>query len=594
MAGDKMVELSNREYYEILIYSVALIGVVIVNCFLYLRAKKIMLVQYFFRLEILVSLWMIAKIFKIIANDYQNLWFWVLVEYIGICYFSVEFFGFCYIYKHEKVLPKGLHIFLLAIATINYIVLFTNPYHHLFYRHIRMIHSIKGPYFYVHTTFSYMLALFGIFILISSKMNKNLTKRDKTLLTVGLLFPLMINLLYISRLIHVPFDLTPITYNIMMLSFAYAAFRNDYFDVQLVTRMMIMDNLYEGIVILDKDHRILEYNRRMNELLVPVVHIKKYLYFEEVFKRFEPFVDNYETVAETYKAFIRSPIAEMKTDIEVCFSGEQYTYMFSLQKTYSTNGEYTGNIIKFVDMTEYHTLLYELENKNYELQEINMALNENISVKKRLVVEKERNRASKEVHDILGHSVTLVISLLEIIHSTYEKEPDFAKEKIKQAMEITRNGLKQLKQSLTKKKDRTIETDTLIEDLEKLIDEFTLSGVEVEFITNHYLIRINPKYYDTIYRICQESMTNALRHGHASKITIAVRFSESSVDIIIADNGLGCSMLEKGNGLKGMEQRINELNGFFSCGSPDGVGFNLHANIPVARALSNINEAEPI
>ncbi len=89
-------------------------------------------------------------------------------------------------------------------------------------------------------------------------------------------------------------------------------------------------------------------------------------------------------------------------------------------------------------------------------------------------------------------------------------------------------------------------------------------------------------------------MTNALRHGKATRITIAVRFAEESVDIIIADNGAGCMKLVKGNGIKGMEQRVNELEGFFSCGSPDGEGFNLHVTIPITREVSNINNLEVI
>jgi signal transduction histidine kinase len=89
-------------------------------------------------------------------------------------------------------------------------------------------------------------------------------------------------------------------------------------------------------------------------------------------------------------------------------------------------------------------------------------------------------------------------------------------------------------------------------------------------------------------------MTNALKHGHAKKITIAVRFSEHSVDIIIADNGVGCEEFTKGNGIKGMEQRVKELDGFFSCGSPDGEGFNLHVTIPIIRELTNINDVEMI
>lgn len=590
-----MESLTTRDFLEIVIYTLGIIGVVIINCFLFLRAKKIVLVQYFFRLQTLVGFWMIAKIFKVIAPDADAMWLWVLVEYFGICYFSVELLAFGYIYKYNKLMTYKTHGIFVALATFNYLVLFTNEYHHLFYKEVLLIHSVKGPYFYVHTAFSYILIIVAIYMLITSEANNQFTKKDRVILLIGLFIPLLTNLGYITKLFNLQYDLSPITFNIMMLSFGFAAFRNNHYDMQMMTRLKILENLYEGIIILDKDNRIIEFNKKISEIVSPIVTIKKYTKFDHLFDPLEPFIIDYSNTADVYQEFINSSIPETKSEVVIQHKdGSKSQYIFSLQKTYSIHGEYTGTIVKFVDMSEHHQLMEELENKNIELQEINTRLNENISVKKRLVVEQERNRASKEVHDILGHSVTLVISLLEMIKATYVKEPDFTKEKVSQAMEITRNGLNELKQSLTKKKDSSINTETLVEDLEHLTDEFALSGVDVEFITNHYPIKIKPKYYDTIYRICQESMTNALRHGKASKITIAVRFSEHSVDIIIADNGKGCDDFTKGNGIKGMEQRVKELDGFFSCGSPDGEGFNLHVTIPIVREMSNINNVEVI
>lgn len=586
-----MVLLSINNYVEIIVYTLAIIIVIIINTILFLRTKKIELVYDFFRLQGLMAIWMISKIFKVISVS-DEMWIWVVIEYIGVCYFGVGIVAFGYNYKYNRKLPKKMYYLLIALATFNYLALFTNDYHHLFFEEVRVINSVKGPLFYVHTLFSYMTAISGIYMIMTSKVNQNFNRSDKVIFFVGLFLPLAANIVYVFRLVAVPFDVTPIAYNIMMLSFGVIAFKNNYYDVQMMTRNMILENLYEAIVILDKDNRIIEFNKKMSQLLKPIASLKKYSKFEHVFDQLEPYVVDYSNVSETYVKFVSTPMTQTKSEIELQYNQKIFNFTFSLQKTYSKFGEYTGTIIKFVDMSEYHQLVRELESKNSALQQINRTLNENISVKKRLIVEQERNRASKEVHDILGHSVTLVISLLEMIKATYEKEPDFAKEKVSQAMEITRKGLGELKKSLTHKKDTNITTDTLIEDLEKLTVEFSASGVDVEFITNHYKVKIQPKYYDTIYRICQESLTNALRHGKASKITIAVRFSEQSVDIIIADNGIGCKLFIKGNGIKGMEQRVNELDGFFSCGSPDGEGFNLHVTIPMSRELLNINDVE--
>lgn len=586
-----MNQLPMSSYAEVIFYTFSIILVIIINTVLFLRTKKIDLVYDFFRLQILMGIWMFAKVFKIITSD-NELWLWILVEYIGICYFGVGIVAFGYNYKYNRKINRKIVILLTVIATLNYIGLFTNDLHHLFFKEVLVVHSIKGPFFYVHTVFSYIASIIGFYMIITSKINKNFTLSDRIIFIMGLLLPLISNIVYVFDMMYVPFDVTPIAYNVMMLSFGVVAFKNNYYDVQMMTRNMIIENLYEAIIILDKDNRIIEFNKKMNQLIKPYLDLKKYSKFEIVFNQMEDYIVDFDQVKENYFKFISTPKSQSKMEIEIHYNQKIYNFTFSMQKTYSKLGEYTGTIIKFVDMSEYHQLVRELESKNSALQQINRTLNENISVKKRLIVEQERNRASKEVHDILGHSVTLVISLLEMIKATYEQEPELAKEKVSQAMDITRKGLRELKKSLTNKKDTNITTNTLIEDLDKLTHEFSVSGVEVEFITNHYKVKIQPKYYDTIYRICQESLTNALRHGNATKITIAVRFSEQSVDIIIADNGKGCKLFIKGNGIKGMEQRVNELDGFFSCGSPDGEGFNLHVTIPMSRELLNINDVE--
>ncbi len=120
----------------------------------------------------------------------------------------------------------------------------------------------------------------------------------------------------------------------------------------------------------------------------------------------------------------------------------------------------------------------------------------------------------------------------------------------------------------------------MIEELETLIQEFRVSNVEVEFITSNYKIDLNPQYYDTIYRICQESMTNALRHGKRLNYDCRA-LSKEMTDIIIVDNGKGCKQIKKGYGIKGMEQRVQEMDGVFTCSSPDGEGFHVHVILPV-------------
>ncbi len=99
-----------------------------------------------------------------------------------------------------------------------------------------------------------------------------------------------------------------------------------------------------------------------------------------------------------------------------------------------------------------------------------------------------------------------------------------------------------------------IEANKLTDDLVKLIEGFEKSGgVNVDFYYKNSDIRLSADTYDAVYRVCQEGLTNALRHGKARNVTVGMRFVERSIDLFIIDDGKGCDTVNKGNGLKGME-----------------------------------------
>lgn len=115
----------------------------------------------------------------------------------------------------------------------------------------------------------------------------------------------------------------------------------------------------------------------------------------------------------------------------------------------------------------------------------------------------------------------------------------------------------------------------------------TISFTEITSYKN-LLLELNEKcnegcnqlYAGVIYRICQEALTNSIRHGKARNISIVLRFSISMIKILIIDDGVGCSELHEGFGLSGMKQRIKELNGKIEYGSGGENGFSIFAEIP--------------
>jgi signal transduction histidine kinase len=89
------------------------------------------------------------------------------------------------------------------------------------------------------------------------------------------------------------------------------------------------------------------------------------------------------------------------------------------------------------------------------------------------------------------------------------------------------------------------------------------------------------KYYNAIYRICQEAVTNTIKHSQAENIYIIIRNDDKKIDINIFDDGIGCNSLKRGNGLSGMEQRVRELSGSIKFTSVENEGFYIKANMEI-------------
>lgn len=92
----------------------------------------------------------------------------------------------------------------------------------------------------------------------------------------------------------------------------------------------------------------------------------------------------------------------------------------------------------------------------------------------------------------------------------------------------------------------------------------------------------NPQLACAIYRICQEAMTNSLRHGKAKNMKIVLASTDGAINLLIEDDGMGCGEIKKGWGLTGMEERVAELKGKIEYGLGRERGFRINIEIPLA------------
>ncbi len=220
---------------------------------------------------------------------------------------------------------------------------------------------------------------------------------------------------------------------------------------------------------------------------------------------------------------------------------------------------------------------------NQELQTANIKLTEYASTIEEIAVLKERNRLARDVHDTLGQTLSILITLLQVSLLSCKRDIKETEEHINKAISITSNGLSELRNSISGLTSAKQEKNNLFDTLEKLINDFECSGLSVDLSVNRLEQNIDNSYAEVIYRICQEALTNSIKHGKATESSIVLKFSENNIKLFIFDNGIGCKKLciEEGFGLQGMQQRVNALKGYIKFGSDGKKGFNIHAEIPL-------------
>ena len=225
---------------------------------------------------------------------------------------------------------------------------------------------------------------------------------------------------------------------------------------------------------------------------------------------------------------------------------------------------------------------------NAQLHKANDRLRENAIELERLAEIRERNRLAREIHDTLGHTLTGIIMGLEAVLVIFEAAPEEAKKRVAVIVQTAREGLNDVRSSIKALRPDALEKHSLEDALESLISNFRLTtSVQIRLKQEAGPLLFASDEEDALYRIIQEGMTNAVRHGHATEVEIHITRDGDLVTVNLRDNGLGCAEWKAGFGLRHMEERLGLLGGSMACGnrdedSDDGRrGFYLVASLPV-------------
>jgi signal transduction histidine kinase len=193
----------------------------------------------------------------------------------------------------------------------------------------------------------------------------------------------------------------------------------------------------------------------------------------------------------------------------------------------------------------------------------------------------ERNRIARDIHDVLGHYLTVVHVQLEAAKTLFKREPETARAAILKAQALTREGLSEVRRSVSLLRDSSSTERPLLAAIEKLASECKADGIHAAVRLRGTPRALPEPVEITLYRAAQEALTNVRRHARASKLDIELAFaSGSGIRLRVEDDGVGSDLLNQGFGLVGLRERAESVGGSMSVRSALGGGFTLEIELP--------------
>ena len=205
---------------------------------------------------------------------------------------------------------------------------------------------------------------------------------------------------------------------------------------------------------------------------------------------------------------------------------------------------------------------------NEQLNQANDQLRDYAANMERMTEMRERNRLAREIHDTLGHTLTGIIMGTDAGLALFDVAPEESKKRMQIVAQSARDGLTDVRRSIKALRPDALERFNLEEALEGLVENFRLTtSAQIAYFQEAEELKLDTDEEDAVYRVVQEGLTNAVRHGKADRVEIRITRRENVVTVSVRDNGSGCGKLEEGFGLRHMRERLEMLGGTLTYGN---------------------------
>lgn len=485
-----------------------------------------------------LGIWAFGYAMELMHSTLPEMLFWIKIEYIGVGLIPALWFLFCVSYSgHDNWLTKGRIAAVSALPIVTVLMVWTNDYHYLHYSSVAvdstsgpfpMLDFEEGPWYWIHTAYFYFLLLWGTYLLLQNyRFADQLFKSQTLTVLLGAMIPWAVNLMYLLG--YKPFshlDLTPFVFSLTGLVIAYGLMQFRLFDIIPVARDRLVENLPDGVLVIDDDDQIVYCNRAMMDLIPNSENGVVGHNFNEVLK---PFRFDQDLVTASQKNTLN---AKMKRNDTVM------NFEITVTPIRESRGLKSGKILYFHNVTS-------LINNQRELESARLKAEESDRLKTSFLANMS-HEIRNPMNGIIGFagflkdeqiSVTERIRYAEII----EKNAQHLMNIINDIIDISKieSGHDQIKYE-------NMSVAELMNDLSSFFyEQANKKGLSLNIVSSvgrdsDYIITDPQK----LRQILVNLINNAIKFTESGDVTVRARKAGSELIFSVKDTGIGISPKE--------------------------------------------------
>lgn len=285
--------------------------------------------------------------------------------YIGTCFLPVAIFFMALILKDTHISFRKRYIALFVLPLLSLLVLWTNNIHHLFYINYSLIMSntTYGPYFYIHSFYTYFLLFISIYILLKySIKSSGIFSKQSILFIIGTCIPIIINLLGTIKIISMNVYSTPISFSLAIFVYGLAILKFNFLGAAPIALQKIVDRISDSYIVLNEDGYVTD----LNKTFLTTFGIKS---SEIIGKNLELFFKNKKIHYEKIKNAIKKTKDTDKT-ISFQYQISKIHKTFSIEvNNISSDGIFLGTLVLFKDISQHIEDMKKLKDAQETLME---------------------------------------------------------------------------------------------------------------------------------------------------------------------------------------------------------------------------------